>query len=591
MSVWEKRVLVWAALGLGLLLSASAGLKDSDFLECHSDKTLTKTNAAGKEILLFVDPAKLAASAHKTNTCAACHSDITEKHPDDNLAAKPVNCRTCHERQTESYGASVHGRAAKGGDSSAATCQDCHDSHEVLPPTSPASPLHVTKQAATCGTCHDQEAKDFAESVHGKALVAGVRDAPTCTDCHSEHNIKSLAGDSSRKISEDVCSRCHASERLNTKYNLPADRVRTFFDSYHGLANSYGSTLAANCASCHGYHKILPSTDTSSTIHKNNLVTTCGKCHPGANEKFSLSKIHVDLSATKSSTSDLGSQVNWWVRKIYLVLIVGTIGGMLAHNFLLFVKKVAAHLRTTGRPVTRMNLAQRWQHAVLAVGFIALAITGFALKFPDSWFAKLMGSSEPFRRWSHRGAGVVLLLIGLYHLIYLVVSKDGRKLVIDFLPVKKDLADIVGTVRWLVGLRKEKPQIGRFGYAEKMEYWAVIWGTIIMGVTGLVVWFKMEVTHWLPRWAVDVALTIHYYEAILACLAIIVWHFYHVMFDPDVYPVNLACWDGKVSKHWQEEEHPLEVLQTEAKPVLNSDRSNAPNRAPEKDAHDTGQSH
>ena len=93
-------------------------------------------------------------------------------------------------------------------------------------------------------------------------------------------------------------------------------------------------------------------------------------------------------------------------------------------------------------------------------------------------------------------------------------------------------------VRWLLGLRKAKPQIGRFGYAEKMEYWAVIWGTIIMGVTGLMVWFKMEVTQWLPRWAVDVALTIHYYEAILACLAIIVWHFYHVMFDPDVYPAE-----------------------------------------------------
>jgi formate dehydrogenase gamma subunit len=302
----------------------------------------------------------------------------------------------------------------------------------------------------------------------------------------------------------------------------------------------------------------------NSTIHRTNLVATCGKCHPGANENFSLSKIHVDLGADQDGNG-IGNQINWWVRKIYLILIIVTIGGMFLHNFLLLVKKVKAHLRSSGRPILRMNLGQRWQHAVLALSFIALAVTGFALKFPDSWLAKLMGSSEPFRRWSHRIAGVVLLLAGLYHLIYLVVSKDGRKLVVDFLPVKKDLADIVGTVRWLVGLRKEKPQIGRFGYTEKMEYWAVIWGTIIMGVTGLVVWFKMEVTQWLPRWAVDVALTIHYYEAILACLAIIVWHFYHVMFDPDVYPVNLACWDGKVSEHWQKEEHPLGAIVTENK--------------------------
>ncbi len=563
MSVRDRFVRRWllgACLGLILPFAATAGLKNSDCLDCHSDKTLTKTNAAGKEILLFVDAAKLAASAHKTNTCAACHSDLTEKHPDDNLAAKPVDCHACHERQTASYGASVHGRAVKNGDESAPACRDCHDSHEVVPPTFPASPLHVTKQAATCGACHDQAAADFAISVHGKALAAGVRDAPTCTDCHSEHNIKSLAGDSSRKISEDVCSRCHASERLNTKYNLPADRVRTFFDSYHGLANSYGSTLAANCASCHGYHKILPSTDVNSTIHANHLVETCGKCHPGANEKFSFSKMHVDLAAAQSSSSDLGSQINWWVRKIYLILIIVTIGGMFAHNFLLLVKKVKSHLRSSGRPIQRMNLSQRWQHAVLALSFIALAVTGFALKFPDSWISKLMGSSEPFRSGSHRIAGVILMLVGVYHLIYLAVSKDGRKLVFDFLPVKKDLADIVGTARWLVGLRKEKPQIGRFGYAEKMEYWAVIWGTVIMGVTGLMVWFKMEVTQWLPRWAVDVALTIHYYEAILACLAIFVWHFYHVMFDPDVYPANLACWDGKVSEHWQKEEHPLATL-------------------------------
>ena len=80
-----------------------------------------------------------------------------------------------------------------------------------------------------------------------------------------------------------------------------------------------------------------------------------------------------------------------------------------------------------------------------------------------------------------------------------------------------------------------------------------------MGITGLMIWFKIDVTRFLPRWVVDIAVTIHYYEAVLACLAIVVWHFYHVIFDPDVYPLNLACWDGKVSRHWHEEEHQLET--------------------------------
>lgn len=557
MGVWGKSLAV-AALGVWLPLSAGAAMKDSDCLECHADNTLTKTNASGREISLFVDAAQLAASAHKTNSCASCHSDLTDEHPDDNIAAKLVDCRQCHERQTESYGASVHGLALLAGRADSAICQDCHDSHEVVPPISPLSPLHVSRQAETCGGCHDQEAQDFAASIHGQALAAGVRDAPTCTDCHFEHKIQSLASSASRKISEDVCSRCHASERINTKYRLPADRVRTFFDSYHGLASQYGSTLAANCGSCHGYHKVLPSTDPESTIHPSHLVETCGKCHPGANEKFALSKIHVDIAAAQSAP-DISSQINWWVRKVYLLLIFGVVGAMFVHNLLLFLKKVAAHLRSTGRPVLRMGRSQRWQHAILAASFIALAITGFALKFPDSWVALLMGSSEPFRRWSHRIAGVVLLVVGLYHLIYLFRTREGWRLVKDLFPIKKDLADVIAMVRYLVGLSPEKPKIGRFGYAEKMEYWAVVWGTMLMGVTGLMIWFKMEVTQWLPRWAVDVALTIHYYEAILACLAIVVWHFYHVIFDPDVYPLNMACWDGKVSEHWQKEEHTLDT--------------------------------
>ena len=536
---------------------AAEAIKNSACLDCHSDQTLSKTNAAGKEISLFVDLAKLAGSVHKTNTCASCHSDLTDKHPDDGVAALAPNCAKCHERQSETYGASVHGMALAGGRKGAANCSDCHDGHTILPPTSPASPLHFSRLAETCGRCHQQAAKDVEESVHGQAVAAGHRDAPTCTDCHYEHKIVGLKSSSSLAISVEVCSRCHASERLNTKYNLPADRVRTFFESYHGLAAQYGSTLAANCASCHGVHKILPSADPRSTIFQTNLVVTCGKCHPGATENFAQSKVHVDLAAAQSGTA-AGEKINWWVRRVYLVLIVGTIGFMLAHNLLIFARKVAACRRAAHLTILRMNLSQRIQHFALATSFIALAVTGFALKFPDSWIAKLTGSNEIFRRWSHRIAGVVLLVVGLYHVVYILTRPDGRKLVRDLFPVLKDGKDLGQNARYLCGLSPKKARIGRFGYAEKMEYWAVIWGTIIMGVTGLMIWFKMDVTRFLPRWMVDVALTVHYYEAILACLAIVVWHFYHVIFDPDVYPINWACWDGKVSEHFQAEEHPLE---------------------------------
>src|SRR5271165_5048208 len=229
---------------------------------------------------------------------------------------------------------------------------------------------------------------------------------------------------------------------MNTKYKLPADRVRTFLESYHGLAAQYGSTVAANCASCHGVHKILPSADPNSTINKAHLVETCGKCHPGATENFALSKVHIDNEAA-ASAGGVGERINWWVRRIYLGLIVGVIGGMLFHNGLLMAKKIAAIYRARDRSILRMNRSQRIQHFLLAGSFIILAVTGFALKFPDSWIARLLGSSEPVRRWIHRISGVVLIAVGIYHIFYVLLTRDGRKLVRDFYPKWKDAADML----------------------------------------------------------------------------------------------------------------------------------------------------
>jgi formate dehydrogenase gamma subunit len=545
-----------AALALTASVAMAAEIiPNSSCLECHSDKELTKEAAGGEEISVFVDEAILKASVHGTNNCVSCHIDIKSTHPDDEARALPVNCSACHEKQSETHGASVHGLAFLAGRGNSARCVDCHGGHQVLPPHSPASPLHYSQQAVTCGQCHEDAARDVQASVHGKAAAKGRREAPTCTDCHSEHQIEPLKGTSSWRISSQVCSKCHSSERINTKFNMPRDRVKSFFESYHGLAARYGSTLAANCGSCHGFHKILPSSDPESTVHPTQLVNTCGQCHPGATEKFAQGQVHLDLAGRNG---DLSAQINWWVRQIYLALIFGVVGAMVLHNLLIFRRKAAALRSTRPRTVMRMNRSQRVQHFILLASFILLAVTGFALRFPESWLAWCLGGSEFIRQWIHRITGVVLLGAGAYHLAYLALTKDGRQLLKDFLPRKKDLSDVIQNAGYLTGLSASKPRFGRFGYAEKIEYWAVVWGTIIMGVTGLMIWLKMDVTQVLPRWTIDVATTIHYYEAILACLAIAVWHFYHVIFDPDVYPINWAWWDGKVTAQWQEEEHPLD---------------------------------
>jgi len=358
----------------------------------------------------------------------------------------------------------------------------------------------------------------------------------------------------SPSVGTDSCAKCHEGVTLTQEFGVASGRVSSYRDSYHGLASQLGSKVVANCASCHGVHNILPSSDTRSMINANNLQQTCGQCHVGASANFIKGKIH--FASELVSTHDMGARGTQIVRWIYLPLIFLTIGGMALHNLLIWRKKVLAR-RNQQRTIVRLTANQRVQHWLLLISFIVLVISGFALQYPDSGLSWLLGSNEYLRRVIHRVAAVIMILVGIYHLGYLALSKDGRKWVKDMLPKLKDVRDVVGNFTYYLGIKRLKPKIARFGYAEKAEYWAVIWGTFIMGLTGLMIWFKIGVFGFLARWWIDIALAIHFYEAVLATLAIIVWHFYHVIFDPDVYPVNFAFIDGRVSEELYKEEHEL----------------------------------
>jgi hypothetical protein len=146
----EHRITDWTSrwlrglVALGSLLALAATAADSipngDCFQCHGDKELTKTNAAGQAVSLFVDENRFTASRHGTNTCAGCHTDVGSGHPDDGVPVKPVTCTQCHQESSESYGASAHGRAVHNGQTAAATCKDCHGAHNILPHASPDSP-------------------------------------------------------------------------------------------------------------------------------------------------------------------------------------------------------------------------------------------------------------------------------------------------------------------------------------------------------------------------------------------------------------------------------------------------------------------
>ncbi len=422
----------------------------------------------------------------------------------------------------------------------------------------------------TCSKCHTQIAKVYEQSIHGEQLADGNLDAPACTDCHGEHNILKHTNPKSpvafQNLSKEVCSPCHSSVKLTSKYNLSPDRLSTFEDSYHGLALEGGSTVVANCASCHGVHNIKPPSDPTSTVNKANLAKTCGKCHPGANQNFAVGKIHVSIQ-------EKTEPVLYWIATTYIIMIFSIIGFMFLHNLLDFIKKAKIKkMKQRGlireeehghSLYLRMNLNERLQHIALAVSFLTLVLTGFMLKFPDSWWVHhirdLSKNAFEYRSLLHRIAAVIMVVTSLYHIIYITFTVRGRQLVKDLFPKYKDITDAIGIAKFNLGISKVKPKLDRFSYVEKAEYWALVWGTIVMTATGVIMWFDNTFIGLLTKLGWDIARTIHYYEAWLAFLAIVVWHFYFVIFNPDIYPMNVAWFKGTISEEEMAEEHPLEL--------------------------------
>ncbi|MEJ2219172.1 MAG: cytochrome B, partial [Gemmatimonadota bacterium] len=186
----------------------------------------------------------------------------------------------------------VHGLARARGNEDAPDCEVCHGNvHEVKRTGTEAFRRSIP---AICGQCHDTIYANYEQSIHGKAVARGIVAAPVCSSCHGEHEILAPSKSASPVHPTHIpqtCGRCHADVRITERFQLPRNPLISYEKSVHGLALRSGSQTVANCASCHGVHLILPSSDPRSTINPANLPRTCGKCHPGAGTRFAIGHI------------------------------------------------------------------------------------------------------------------------------------------------------------------------------------------------------------------------------------------------------------------------------------------------------------
>lgn len=271
-------------------------------------------------------------------TCADCHGEhriLSHEDPGSTVYRSeiPKTCAKCHENmavvekyhiKAESpyleYSQSAHGKALlkDGLIRVAAICTDCHGIHEIESEGYQEVSAH---RPETCGKCHITIYEVYKKSIHGKMYVEeGNRDVAVCVDCHGEHTILSPYLEKSTVSSENItntCSVCHESEKMK-KYDISGDKLKTYKESYHGIAHELGSLQVANCASCHGFHDIRPSSDPESSIHVDNLPATCGQCHTRTSVNFAKGKVHVDIESKSSGSM-------YYIRRVFIWVFVALV--------------------------------------------------------------------------------------------------------------------------------------------------------------------------------------------------------------------------------------------------------------------------
>ena len=554
-------------------------------LSCHGNEGFGMPGPDGKMRALHVVKDRFDQSVHGKRMCVECHKDITAV-PHQKGVLK-VSCVTCHEdlwaaakkegktqefarlgvvvEQIEHYMKSIHARPNREDQSRTnATCYNCHNAHYVYPPGSAARADWRLGIPDVCGKCHSAQRVEYLDSVHGRLVMgAGNPAAPVCSDCHTTHDVDRPKLDKIKLVITKNCGNCHA------------ENSRSYANTYHGQVTTLGYTYTASCFDCHGNHDIQRVSHPRATVHSNNRLQTCQKCHAGATAGFVTFQPH-------ANTHDFARYPYMWVTsKFMIALLLGVFAFFWTHSALWFYReyrdrkqgKHALHVATgdlpqlQGKHFSRFGPVWRLAHLVFAVSVMLLVATGMAVLYAETGWAKnFMGMLGGPRAaaFVHRASAAIMLGIFFIHLVYMAVRVVPRWKLSDWfgpnslVPTWKDLSDAVGMFKWFFG-RGPRPAFERWTYWEKFDYWAVFWGMAIIGGSGMVLAFKETVASVLPGWVFNVATLVHGEEAILAAVFLFTVHFFNNHFRPDkLPPPDIVMFTGTVPLEEFRREHPLE---------------------------------
>ncbi len=554
-------------------------------LGCHGSEGFAMPGADGKVRQLYVAKDKFAESVHGKRLCVECHADITEI-PHQKGVHK-VSCVKCHEglwekarkenktrefarlgvvvKQIDRYMKSIHARPSREDQSyTNATCYDCHDAHYVHPKGSPGRAEWRLTIPKVCGKCHSRERDAYVTSVHGDEVTWKANPkAAVCSDCHTTHDIDEPKLDSSRLVITRNCGSCHE-ENLNT-----------YRGTYHGQITTLGYAYTAKCFDCHGSHGIQRTHDPKSTVHPDNRLKTCQKCHTNATAGF------VTFQPHGNAADYVRYPYMWIAAKFMIALLTAVFAFFWTSMALWFYREHKERRERKSRPYVVTHELPQWQgkyyqrfglvwriaHLVLALSVMTLVLTGMSVLYADSPWApvvmKQLGSPK-VAAIIHRTSATIFLTIFLGHLIYFAFHIGRNRKTFDWfgpnslVPRWQDFKDLLAMFRWFFD-QGPRPLFDRWTYWEKFDYWAVFWGVAIIGGSGFNLWFPTVSASFLPGWVFNVATLVHGEEAILAAVFLFTVHFFNNHFRPDkLPPPDIVMFTGAMSLEDFKREHALE---------------------------------